>query len=164
MTKPFSKSTVLEQRRMQAIDWYRQGMKQARIVERLNVSAQSVSRWVESYRNGGRKALKTKAKDGRPKKLGSKDRKRLLQVLAKGPEAHGYQTALWTSERMRKVIKEMFGVSYHPHHIPKLLKQCGWTYQVPSLKAKERDEQAIARWKKHRWPAIKKKPINGVQP
>jgi hypothetical protein len=31
-------------------------------------------------------------------------------------------------------------------------------------RALERDEAAIRRWKKERWPQLKKKPANGAKP
>ena len=38
--------------------------------------------------------------------------------------------------------------------------QLGWSPQRPTGRAIERDEQAIAQWKRKRWPEIKKKPKN----
>jgi hypothetical protein len=34
----------------------------------------------------------------------------------------------------------------------------GWSCQRPERKARERNEEAIRRWVRHRWPRIKKKP------
>jgi hypothetical protein len=32
----------------------------------------------------------------------------------------------------------------------------GWSLQRPTRQARERDEAAIARWKRERWPQVKK--------
>jgi Winged helix-turn helix len=40
------------------------------------------------------------------------------------------------------------------------LVQLGWSPQRPTGRAIERDEQAIAQWKRKRRPEIKKKPKN----
>jgi len=37
-----------------------------------------------------------------------------------------------------------------------MLQQLGWSVQRPTGRARERDEAAIATWKKKRWPEIKK--------
>jgi hypothetical protein len=34
----------------------------------------------------------------------------------------------------------------------------GFSCQRPSRRAIERDEEKIRHWKRHKWPAIKKKP------
>jgi len=44
-------------------------------------------------------------------------------------------------------------VAYHPAHVSRLLAACGWSCQKPERRALERDEAAIAHWKRHRWIA-----------
>jgi hypothetical protein len=39
-----------------------------------------------------------------------------------------------------------------------LLRAIGWSVQKPSVRATERNEATIARWREQRWPAIKKSP------
>jgi transposase len=55
-----------------------------------------------------------------------------------------------------KVIEEEFGVRYHPGHVARLLKELGWTPQVPITRAIQRDEEAIRRWREHDWPQLKR--------
>jgi putative transposase len=116
-----------------------------------------VSRWIGAVRRGGEAALRAKPRPGRPSKLDAARRRRLLRELERGPEKHGYATQLWTAERIRKLILERFGVVFHVNHVPKLLRDCGWSYQRPTSRATERDEAAIATWLKEDWPRIKKK-------
>jgi transposase len=67
---------------------------------------------------------------------------------------------LWTSARVADLIEKECGVAYHPGHVWRLLRLLGWSCQRPTGRAIERDEQAIAQWKRKRWPEIKKKPKN----
>ena len=76
----------------------------------------------------------------------------------RGARAHGYATDLWTTKRVAAVITRTFGVVYHPAHVSRMLAACGWSCQKPERRNVERDEAAIARWKRYRWAAIKKKP------
>ena len=69
--------------------------------------------------------------------------------------ALGFDTQLWTAWRVGKLIEETCGVRYHPSHVWRLLKQLGWSCQRPTGRALERDEAAIRRWKRVRWPAVK---------
>jgi transposase len=55
-----------------------------------------------------------------------------------------------------EVIQRSFGIRYHPNHIWRVLQGLGWSCQKPERRARERDEETIERWKKRRWPAIKK--------
>jgi transposase len=51
-----------------------------------------------------------------------------------------------------------FGVEYHPGHVWKILRGMAWSCQKPERRARERDEDAIRRWRQEDWPRIKKKP------
>jgi len=72
--------------------------------------------------------------------------------------ACGYPNELWTLKRIASLIRKEFGVQYHPSHLWRVLQSCGWSCQVPERRAIQRDEEAIAHWKRHKWPATKKSP------
>jgi transposase len=82
----------------------------------------------------------------------------LVKLLEDGPLAAGYRTEQWTCPRVADVIQQNFGVRYHADHVRRLLHELGWTYQKPEQRARERDENAIRRWRKRDWPRIKKGP------
>jgi Winged helix-turn helix len=52
----------------------------------------------------------------------------------------------------------LFGVSYTLTGVAKLLHRLGWSAQRPAHRARERDERAIATWRRQVWPAIKIPP------
>jgi transposase len=56
------------------------------------------------------------------------------------------------------LIESEFAVTYHPGHVWKLLADLGWSCQRPVGRARERDEEEIRRWRRVKWPGIKKKP------
>lgn len=151
-------SLVFEQRRFEAWDLYHDGVRQAEIARRFGVSRSAVCQWLSKATRGGSEALKRRRRPGRPRKLTAGQRRSLVRLLARGAEALGYATQLWTAERIRRLVWERFGVRFHVHHIPKLLRQCGWSYQRPTSRAVERDEREIQRWLREEWPRIKKKP------
>jgi transposase len=90
--------------------------------------------------------------------LRPEDLRRIERGLKHGPEALGYENSLWTSARAAHLIETECGVQYHPGHAWRILRQLGWSCQRPTGQARERDEAAIRRWKRKRWPQIKKKP------
>lgn len=150
---------AFEERRARALDLFGDGMKQAEIARKLGVTRQSVSTWIAAARRGGAAALKAKPRPGRPPKLDAARRRRLLKALERGPTRFGYATQLWTAKRIQKLIRERFGIRFHVNHVPKLLRDCGWSYQRPTARANERDEAAVAGWLTKDWPRIKKKRV-----
>jgi hypothetical protein len=60
-----------------------------------------------------------------------------------------------------EVIRREFGVAYHPDHVSRLLRECGWSLQKPLRRASQRDEEAIAAWVKDHWPEVKKTITEG---
>ena len=107
---------------------------------------------------GGAEALAAKPVPGRPPKLSEPQCRQLLDLLLQGAVACGFPNELWTLDRVAEVIGREFGVFYHPNHVWRLLRRHSWSCQVPEWRAMQRDEPAIAHWKRYRWPHIKKGP------
>jgi transposase len=84
--------------------------------------------------------------------------RRLRALLRLGAEAHGFRGALWTRQRVAWLIEWEFAIVYSPRHVSRLLKEMGWSSQRPLRRARQRNEQKIARWRSQRWPALKAKP------
>ncbi len=66
---------------------------------------------------------------------------------------------MWTCPRIAQVIRWEFGVSYHKDHVSRLMKELGWTPQIPITRATQRDEQAIAHWRVAMWPELLRKAV-----
>jgi Winged helix-turn helix len=71
--------------------------------------------------------------------------------------AKGFDTDLWTLQRITVVIAQLTGIRYHPGQVWVILRRrLGWTRQRPQRRASERDEQAIQRWVQQGWPRSNK--------
>ncbi len=147
----------MEARRRRAVALLRQGLGVRAVARQLGCSPGSVSRWQAEVAAGGVAALRAKPAPGRPRRLSSRPRARLLKLLLQGATAHGFSTELWTLPRVAELIVRTFGVRYHPAHVWKILRGEGWSCQKPERRARERDEAAIRRWRRERWPHIKKR-------
>ena len=145
----------LEARRLRAAQLFEQGLSQAEVSRRVGVKTPSVCRWYKAWSEGGAEALRKQAAAGRKPRLQEAQLKRLEVELLKGPLAHGYRSDLWTLERIGLLIRQQFGVRYHPGHVWKLLRGLGWSPQRPTTRAKERDDVAVGHWLRRRWPAKK---------
>src|ERR671910_1208239 len=145
-----------EGRRLRAFELKEQGWKQTQIADALGVSEGAVSQWMKRARKEGVQALRHKPPPGAPPRLSEEERARLPELVAQGAEAHGFRGEVWTCERVARVIRREFGVSYHPPHVSRLLKTLKQSLQKPQRRANQRDEEAIERWKEERWPSLKK--------
>lgn len=143
---------------MAAARLFAQGHWQAEVARRLGVSRQTASRWSEAWHRRGRAGLQGAGRAGRRPRLDAASRRRLEAALLQGAHAWGFVTHLWTLERVAVVLWKTCRVHYHPRHVWRVLKGMGWSRQRPARRAKERNERAIAHWKKVAWPRIKKKP------
>jgi len=154
--RPKGTAQELERRRYRAIALLNDGRGICEVARIVGVHAGSVVRWRDAYKQGGMKALKSKPPPGRPPKLSQAQHQQLIRLLKKGPAAHGYRTNLWTLARVAEVIRKNFSVRYHPSQVWRILQALGWSCQKPERRARERNEQAIAKWRRTDWPRIKK--------
>jgi len=138
-----------------------QGVSPRKVARRVQASVGSVYRWRRAWAGGGEAALAAKPTPGAPRKLTDPQREPLLHRLWPGARTQGFPNERWTLKRIAAVIQVHVGVRYHPAHVWKILRALGWSCQVPERRALQRDEQAIAHWKRYQWPAIKKSPASG---
>jgi len=144
---------------MRAAELLEQDMTPAEIARHVGVRHQIVSEWRKAWRQGGRDALRGAGRAGRKPKLSREQLVEVQTALARGAEASGYTGDVWTLPRVAQVIQRLTGVSYHPGHVWYVLRdQLDWSWQRPARRAVERNEEAIHRWVKTRWPQLKKAP------
>jgi transposase len=156
--RPSGNQKTLEQRRHQAVELLEQGFGTNEVARRFGVTSGAVSQWKAKYKQQGRDGLCATPNTGRPAGLNAKQKKRLLRLLLRSPHNFGFATELWTLERIGKVIRDYFGIDYDPSSVWHILRNLGWSCQKPQVRARERDEEAIEKWRKQDWPRIKKSP------
>src|SRR5919202_1636658 len=156
-THDFIPADCREWRRLRALHLKQQGWYQRDIAEALDVSEDTVSRWLARARQGGAEALRARPRPGHPPKLSQAQKALIPEFLWHGAEAYGFRGDVWTCARIARVIEEEFGVHYHQDHVSRLLKELRWTPQVPIRRAIQRDEEAIERWRVEVWPDLQRR-------
>jgi len=147
----------MEARRLLAGRLLLQGNGISEVATEVGAAKSSVSRWNTALQRGGLAALRARKAPGAKSRLAARQRKRLVRILLRGPRKSGYRNELWTCPRVGAVIERVFGVKYHPDHVWRILhNQLGWTCQTPEHQAREKDDEAIWRWRKEDWPRIKR--------
>jgi transposase len=143
----------LEQRRRQAVQAIQAGDSVKDVARIIGVNPRSIYRWLELAEQPD--GLAAKPHPGPATRLSLKQQHELEQMLRQGAQAHGWPNQLWTTQRIAELIRRRFGVSLHHDHVGRFLRQrLKWSPQKPRRRARERDEEAIARWKRDTFPDI----------
>jgi transposase len=146
-----------EGRRLRAWELHQQGWKQKDIAAAMGVTQGAVSQWMKRGREGGVPGLRRRTASGSAPRLSDEQRAQVRTALAKGAPAFGFVGDVWTTKRVAALIKELFGVSYHPAHVSRIVRALGHSSQLPQTHATQRDEAALAAWHAARWPELKKR-------
>ena len=131
-----------------------QGVPKVRIAEALGVSYMTVHRWSVRRREKGPNGWRESARSGRPSRLSEAQRRELRKILTAGARARGYPTDLWTLKRVAEVIRKEFGPRYSLPGVWSVVRDLGFSAQVPLRRALERNEEYIRQWIREGWPEI----------
>ena len=107
--------TQMHALRMQAIKAVNNGRTVADVADAFGVNERTVYTWLSKYADGGQKALQSKPKSGRPRKLtDSEIRWPVRTVRDETPEQVKFPYALWTLRLIREL---MFWSSENGHPV-----------------------------------------------
>lgn len=153
-----SKGTAaeLEARRIGAVRRVDEGWSQKDVAAFLGVHRVTVAKWVARHRADKNNGLKAKPTPGRPRFLTAAQERKVLGWLAESPTKYGFRTDLWTARRVAELILQKFGVRFHPNYMREWLTKRNYSPQKPARRAKQRNPEGIADWRKKDWPRIKK--------
>ena len=154
MEQPPLDRSVREWRRFRALQLHELGWAEVNIAAVLGVNRGTVCRWLSLAEAAGTEALVSHPSAGPSPKLSPSQKARIPELLWHGAEAYGFRGDVWTCARIAQVIRWEFGVSYHKDHVSRLMRELGWTPQVPITRAIQRDEVAIAQWRQMVWPEL----------
>lgn len=144
-----------ERIRLEAGARFARGDKTAVIAAELRVGVRQVEKWRRTWREGGLEALRSKGPVSVERLLPAQW-ERLERELARGPLAHGWDEGQgWTLVRIKTVIGRLFHVGYTVQGVWRLLRRHGWSVQVPTHRAIERDDGAVGVWHEEVWPWVK---------
>jgi putative transposase len=146
-----------ERVRRRAAELFAQGRPAVEVAGILEVSTKSAYQWRRAWSAGGSAALTSKGASGPDPKLSDEQLARLRERLDQGPAAAGYgEDQRWTLARVVALIATMFHLRVGITTAWQAMRRLGYTPQLPIHRAAERDEQAIAHWRRYQWPAVKK--------
>ena len=147
-------ASVREWKRSQGFEMIRKGMKRSVISEKLCVNRKTVYNWsVKLEKTGDWHDIKQK---GAQSKLNGEQKKRLKEILDSRPRKYGYSTDLWTLKRIADVILKEFGISYNTTHVWSVLRNLGYSAQIPLATAMEKNDNYVKEWLEKEYPEYMK--------
>ena len=142
--------------RLQAAEWFAEGVTPPEVARRLRVSCNSAYVWRRRWRAGSVTALASKGPGGAVCRLSGAQLERLRAALEAGPAVWGWaEDQRQPLERVAALAGRLFHVSYTVRGTSYLLHRLGFTPQVPVHRAAERDEDAIAEWRAVTWAKVR---------
>jgi transposase len=148
------KISFREGRRKEGYRLLGSGVSKAEIARKLDVDYTTVVRWENRKAKLGSDSWRDRKIPGRPPELDREQLAALKKILLKDPRARGYDSDLWTLKRVVEVIKQEFGIEYSISNAWNVLRALGFSPQVPTVRAMERDEKWIREWVENEWPKI----------
>lgn len=148
--RPQGSAQELDRRRRRAIELVQRGATVTEVARRVGCSHSSIMLWRDQVQRRGLAALRARPASGRPPELSAKQVERLPRLMVRAAPAWTFTTDMWTTQRIATVIRREFGVQLHRAYVSRLLDRLEWSCQKPERRATERDEAAIAHWKRYR--------------
>ena len=148
-----------EQVRRRAAELFAAGVSAIEVAQQLEVSTKSAYQWRRIWVAGGVQALTSRGASGPDPKLSDEQLARLRHRLEQGPAAAGYgEDQRWTLIRVVALIATLFHLRVGITTAWQAMRRLGYTAQMPIHRAAERDEAAIAAWRRYQWPSLKESP------
>lgn len=124
------------------------------IASRLLISSESIRIWLIKYVLYGINGLYLKKYSGRPPKLTKNQRKKIGEIIDKGPLEAGFTANCWRSPMIQHLIYDKYGVFYSVHYISQLLKNMGFSFQKAKFVSDHHDPEKRREWIENTWPEI----------
>jgi transposase len=124
------------------------------LCERWGLSPSCLYAWQKAFLLRGLDSLVYQHGGGRPEKLTSRQKKRLVELIEAGPLVVGFETACWNSVLIRVLIWREFGVLYNRHYVSTLLHNLGFSFQKARFVSDHLDTAQRLAWLQDTWPAI----------
>ena len=123
----------------------------------LGISRSSIYDWVHKYREEGEEALDTRKAPGAALVMTPEIDQWLRQtVLTSTPEAHGYDTVLWTLNIIVDLLKKQFGLWVSDSIVALHLHGMNLSCQVPCYQAKQQDPRKVEDFVNYKFPLIER--------
>src|SRR4029450_6131570 len=124
------------------------------LCERWGLSPACLYAWQKAFILRGLDSLVYRHGGGRPEKLTSKQKQRLVELSEAGPLVVGCETACGNGVLIRVLIWREFGVLYNRQYVCTLLHTLGFSFQKARFVSDHLDTAKRLAWLTEKWPTI----------
>lgn len=78
------------------------------------------------------------------------EKESLYEMIVAGPEANGFNRAIWNTALIGELIERKFKVSYKPNYLSSVLKKMGLSYQKAGF-VSDKEEDENYKQKRQQW-------------
>jgi transposase len=141
--------------RSRAVLAVERGQPLGQVAVAYDVHRTTLFRWVRRFAMQGTRGLERCPGSGRPRLVPAFDGEALNDIVLEPASVFGFETDLWTTGRLRQVIRERYGIILSPDTVWRRLRDAGFTYQKPERRYFEVDEEAREEWLRTEAPRIR---------
>jgi len=132
------------------------GERPSAVIKSYGFSRAAIYKWLKADAKGGEEALRSRKGTGRPRKLTAKQMEQVRRwINGKDPRQYGFDFGLWNRRIVATLVQERLGVQLSIISTGRLLARLDITPQKPLRRAYERDPEAISKWQREDYPAIR---------
>lgn len=133
------------------------GESPSKVTRAYGLSDKVIFKWIRKAKENGLNSLAPLPRPGRSRILTAQEEQEVKSWVLEGdPRQHGFDFGLWTRRIVADMIEDRLGIILGINSVGRLLHRQGLTPQKPLRRAYERDEKAIALWKKNTYQEIRK--------
>ena len=142
--------------RIWAVEKHEQGTSIAEIAQFFNKNRSTIHAWIANANKSGKDSLK-RTYTKRDTKLPQDLWERVDDMLAQSALEFGFETDYWSLPRLALLIEQTFGVVYSESHLSRIMRQRGYSWQVPHKVHRKACEADKKHWVKSTLPELEKK-------
>lgn len=139
-----------------AVEPIQNGIPKSTVAEAYSVSWLTIHHWLDRYESHGTEGLERQPGSGRPRKLEESTEEELKAIVLHRTSNFEFETDLWTVGRLRRVIREQYGIDLSDNTVWLRLREAELTYQKPEREYYEIDEATREAWLANEVPGIRK--------
>ena len=126
------------------------------VIKTFGLHRSNIYKWINQYKEGGRKALDSKPSTGRIPIVNDKEKKALSKILMKNPLQLHFDFGLWTLEMIAEIILRKFQKEVSIWTVSRILHEIGYSKQKPLFRAYQQNPEQVEKWIGEEYPAIVK--------
>ena len=149
---------TLEHIRKMAVRRVKAGERPSAVIASYGMCRTDIYRWLRAEKKGGEAALAARKAPGREPKLTEKQQMKVVEwIVGKDPRQYAFDFGLWTRQIVAELIERKFKKRLSVATVGRILHAWGVTPQKPLRRAYERDPEAVEKWERERYPALRER-------